>query len=65
MKHMIRRYATDYLACGEEAGEYLYGKEFFRREGKVIHNGVEFSTVSFQPETRKLLRDQMGYEIPV
>lgn len=60
MKHMIRRYATDYLACGEEAGEYLYGKEFFRREGKVIHNGVEFSTVSFQPETRKLLRDQMG-----
>lgn len=62
MKHMIRRYATDYLACGKEAGEYLYGKEFFKRKGTVIRNGVEFSTVSFRPETRKLLRDQMGLQ---
>lgn len=55
-KRMIRRLecqvlkacATDLLACGTEAGEYLYGKSSFRRRGEVIRNGID--TDSFLPD---------------
>ena len=37
---LIKKFATDFLACSEDAGNYLYGKAFFLKHGKVIHNGI-------------------------
>ena len=31
MKNMIKNNATDYVACGEAAGKYLYGEKLFKR----------------------------------
>lgn len=59
MKKLIRDYATDYLACGRGAGEYLYGRELFREKGIIVRNGVNFDDVSFDPEVRERLRVQM------
>lgn len=38
--NLIKCFATEYLACSKDAGEYLYGKKFFKEKGKVIHNGI-------------------------
>ena len=39
-KNLIKKYATAFLSCSEEAGEYLYGKSFFSEKGIVIPNGI-------------------------
>lgn len=38
---LIKACATRTLACGEAAGEYLYGKEWFRRRGGCVHNSID------------------------
>ena len=38
---IINRYSTHYLACSENAGEYLYGDELFKQQGIVINNGID------------------------
>ncbi len=40
-KYLIKKYATDFLSCSKEAGEYLYGKNFFSEKGRVIPNGID------------------------
>ncbi len=37
---VIRKYSQYYLACGEEAGVYLFGNEFSKK-GIVVNNGVD------------------------
>lgn len=62
MKKWIKRYATDYIACGVEAGEYLYGKELFSKKGMVIPNGVDVNKFSFNPAIRNDMREVLGIE---
>ena len=38
---LVKSNANVFLACGQEAGEYLYGTGFFRRKGRVIKNGID------------------------
>lgn len=38
---ILKSNANVYLACGQAAGEYLYGAEFFQHRGKVIQNGID------------------------
>lgn len=46
-------FATNYMACSKEAGEFLFGsKEFF-----IAKNGVEVDKYKFNPEMRTKLRD--------
>lgn len=40
-EHLIKKHATAFLSCSKEAGEYLYGKEFFSEKGSVIPNGID------------------------
>lgn len=44
-KYIIRCYSDKWLACGEEAGKYLFGKKF-KTQGLVINNGVDFNKFS-------------------
>ncbi|MBE5739548.1 MAG: glycosyltransferase family 1 protein [Clostridiales bacterium] len=37
---VIRKYSQHYLACGEEAGQYLFGEQFSKK-GIVVNNGVD------------------------
>lgn len=38
---VLKACATELLACGAEAGEYLYGSRPFRKRGEVICNGID------------------------
>ena len=44
MRSLIKRYATVFLACGKEAGEWMYGTGSSKRRSPgftVIHNGID------------------------
>ena len=44
------------LACGKEAGKWLFGKDKF----EIIPNGISFDTFRFSNEKRKKIRKELG-----
>lgn len=60
MKDMIWTCSTDYLACGEDAGEELYGKNRFIQSGVVIKNGIDTATYHYDEDSRRIIRDRYG-----
>jgi len=65
MKNALRlfskKYATDYFACSELAGRYLFGgKTFDKGEVKIIRNAIDVEKFKFDSEARKKLRKEIG-----
>lgn len=60
MKKLIRKYATQFIACGEEAGKYLYGGKFFKRKGIVVNNGIDTQRFKYNYESRERIRNEFG-----
>ena len=56
----IRKNANVYIACGNEAGCYLYGKKFFLKKGIVVKNGIDTDKFQFDEKKRKILREKYG-----
>lgn len=65
LKYILRPwnklFATDYFACGETAGRWMYGNRCFG-QGKVtvMPNAIDTKKFAFDPEARKQLRDELG-----
>ena len=61
LRPFSRKYATDYFACGELAGRYLFGDNAYDG-GKVtiIHNAIDVDEFDFDPAARKKLRREIG-----
>lgn len=51
----VRKYATDYWACGKEAAVWLFGSEG-SRQAVIIPNAIEVEKFLFCQETRKRVR---------
>lgn len=63
LRPFSKKYATDYFACSELAGRYLFGdKTFDRGEVKIIHNAIDLDKFKFDPEARKKLREELGID---
>jgi len=62
MRVVIHKTATDFVACGKEAGEWLYGRTFFAKHGKLILNGIDVRRNAFDSETRNRIRSQLGFQ---
>ena len=61
LRPFSKRYATDYFACSELAGRYLFGnKTFDRGEVKIIHNAIDIDKFRFDEVVRKKLRKEFG-----
>ena len=65
MKNALRPFskvwATEYFACSELAGRYLFGdKTFESGKVKIIRNAIDVEKFEFDPEARKKLRKQIG-----
>lgn len=60
MRQLIRHNATDYIACGIDAGNYLYGEDFFQNKGQVIYNGVNLASFKFDAQKRQAIRDDLN-----
>ena len=63
LRPFSKKYATDYFACSELAGRYLFGnKTFDRGEVKIIHNAIDLDKFKFDPEARKKLRKELNID---
>ena len=61
LRPFSKRYATDYFACSEVAGRYLFGnKAFDRGKVKIIHNAIDIDKFKFDEVARKKLRKEFG-----
>ena len=61
LRPFSKRYATDYFACSEIAGRYLFGnKDFDQGEVKIIHNAIDIERFKFDEAARKKLRKEFG-----
>ena len=60
LRPFSKRYATDYFACSELAGRYLFGnKAFDQGEVKIIHNAIDVDKFKFDEVARKKLRKEL------
>lgn len=60
-KHRARKYATNYFACGLEAGNWLFGKKFlFYKQSKIIPNGFDVKSFKFSREQQVAQRAKYG-----
>lgn len=51
---LIKKYATDLLACSNAAGEYLYGNKLFNQQGVLMPNGIDISLFLEQNQKEKI-----------
>lgn len=58
LRPIFYRSYTQALACGEDAGKWLYGGRKF----EVIKNGRDVDTYKYDPESRKKIRKTLGLE---
>ena len=58
-RRQINREATLRLACGEEAGKFLYGA---KQDFRVIHNGINLQQFRYNSNTRKMMRAKLGID---
>ena len=59
LRRRLNRNVTTRLACGQAAGEYLYGRN---EEFTVIHNGIDIEKFRYNANVRHTMREK--YKIP-
>lgn len=62
MRELIWLFGTDYLACGRDAGEELYGKRRFSEKGVIVKNGIDTERYRFSETNRKQIRAKYQLE---
>ena len=59
-KSKIGKVATDYLACGQMAAEWMYGGSNVCSKVKVVFNGINLSKFDFSEQKRAQTRERLG-----
>ena len=60
-KKKIKRYATDFWACSQSAGEFFYSKSILKSpEYRVIKNAINTENFVFDENARQELRAELG-----
>ncbi|MBP5634104.1 glycosyltransferase [Candidatus Saccharibacteria bacterium] len=59
LRKKLNRVATVRVACGEAAGEFLFGKG---KPFTVIHNGIDLNRFRFNANTRHKMREKCGFD---
>ena len=59
MKHKMRPYLTHCFACGEEAAEWLFGKEMAQK-AIILRNAIDTSQHLFDEQLREKKREELG-----
>ena len=58
----INKIATDYLACGESAADWMYGNSSIRDRVRIIYNGIDVSKFEFNETLRNEIRRELCVE---
>ena len=60
-KTIIEKYATDYFACGQMAGAWMFGSgNELSQKVIIINNGIKTDEYAFNPEIREKKRFELG-----
>ena len=59
LRRRLNKLATYRIACGEAAGQFLFGKKY---EYTVIHNGIDLKKFRFNSNTRLKMREECGFD---
>ncbi len=62
MRLLILSCSTDLVACGIQAGQRLFGKRAFEKQGQLILNGISIPRFRFCEEQRNSIRSALGLE---
>ena len=62
MRKLINIYATDLIACGPEAGQFVFGKNSFERRGMLLNNGINLDKYNFDESVRNNARAELGID---
>lgn len=54
---LLYSFADEHLACGQAAGEWLFGNKKF----KIIKNGMQLEKYEYSEEKRNLCREKFGF----
>lgn len=57
-KRSISKYATNLFACGEDAGDWMFGGEPFQ----IINNAIDVAAYTYVPTKRQEMRRQLGFK---
>lgn len=58
-KKQIRKYATDFWACGKQAAEWFYTEDMMS-EVVIIHNAIDVERMAYNEEKRQQYRAQIN-----
>lgn len=62
-RYFLRENATHYFACSTDAGRWLFGRDITdNRQVTVLKNGVDYTNLRFNKESREKIRHEMGIE---
>lgn len=62
-KLLLRKYATDYYACGYDAGLFMFGKKLMEQSKvQLIHNAIELDKYAYSDLKRNKIRKEFGIE---
>lgn len=59
VKFVMNRYVTDYFACSEEAGVWMFGKH---RPFTVIQNAIDLDKFAFDASVRERIRAELSVD---
>ena len=59
-KQFIPGAATDYWACGREAGIYYFGQSAWDARGVTLRNAIDLDRFGYRPEVRAKMRAEYG-----
>lgn len=62
MRFLILSCSTAFVACGNAAGERLFGKKAYLKKGNLILNGVDAEKFKFSDEARRKIREEYSLE---
>lgn len=62
MRRWIQRCATHWIGCGQAAGEWLFGRNAFQKNGVVLLNGIELERFRYNAAVRDRIRRENGWD---
>jgi len=62
LRPFSRTFSTDYYACTEHAGNWLFGEKIFKEKGIIINNAIDIDKFKYDINTRKELRKEFCIE---
>ena len=60
MQKLIHIFGTEFIGCGRSAGEWLFGKKFFKKNGTIIYNGINTKQFLFSSVKREEMRGEFN-----